>query len=46
MPVTLSDFINFPFNNGKGIRGDQIQVDDSLEADDTHQRPQAVRRLH
>ena len=25
MPITLSDFITFPFRGGRGIRGDQVQ---------------------
>lgn len=30
MPITLRDFLNFPFNGGRGIRGNQIETDDSL----------------
>ena len=31
MPVTLSDFLNFPFNGGRGIRTNQLDGEITLD---------------
>ena len=31
MPITLSDYLTFPFNGGRGIRTDQLSGDIALD---------------